>query len=113
CVSEAYRDSTAGLDGTPYDELFGWLRPELTPEARVLDLGCGCGVPLTKALAEAANVVGVDFSGVQLRRARQLLPPAAALLRADMTALEFKPGAFRAVVAAYSIIHVPLECQPA
>ena len=40
------------------DELIG----RLPDEARVLDLGCGAGVPWTKRLAEKFEVTGVDIS---------------------------------------------------
>jgi SAM-dependent methyltransferase len=49
---------------------------------------------------------------VQLARARKLVPTAQ-FLRADMATLHFRPGSLGAVVALWSIIHVPLEEQPA
>jgi SAM-dependent methyltransferase len=84
----------------------------LAPGARVLDLGCGAGVPVTRWLAGRFTTVGVDFSTRQLALARRHVP-GAALVRADMGALEFAPGAFAAAVACYSIIHLPREEQPA
>jgi len=78
----------------------------------VLDLGCGCGVPATAILAEHHAVTGVDLSPVQISRARQLVPTAQ-FLCADMSTLEFAAGSFAAVVSFYTIIHVPLEEQPA
>jgi cyclopropane fatty-acyl-phospholipid synthase-like methyltransferase len=56
--------------------------------------------------------VGVDFSAVQLSRARQLVP-AARLVQADMTALHLQPRSVDAVVSFYALIHVPLEDQQA
>lgn len=39
--------------------------------AHVLDLGCGCGVPVSRALVDAGmRVTGVDLSDVQVERAR-------------------------------------------
>jgi ubiquinone/menaquinone biosynthesis C-methylase UbiE len=57
-------------------------------------------------------VTGVDLSEVQLERARRLVP-AATFVRADVTALSFPAESFDAVVAFYSLIHVPLAAQPA
>ena len=91
------------------DELAGLL----PPGARVVDLGCGAGIPATRALAgHGLQVIGVDFSAVQLRRARRLVP-AASLIQADMTALQLRPASADAVVSLYALIHVPLADQRA
>ena len=42
----------------------------------VLDLGCGAGVPMTKALAAGRRVTGVDLSARQLELARGNVPEA-------------------------------------
>lgn len=81
----------------------------LPPGAPVLDLGCGAGVPATLWLARRGfDVTGVDLSQRQLDLARSLVP-GATFLKGDMTGLDFGPGAFGAVVALHSIIHVPRE----
>ncbi len=76
--------------------------------ARVLDLGCGPGVPHTEWLSRRFSVVGVDISRAQLALARQHVL-AATFVLADMCSLQFRPGSFDAVAAMYSIIHVPRE----
>src|ERR1700691_879901 len=81
--------------------------------ARVVDLRCGAGIPATRELAgHGLQVIGIDFSAVQLRRARRLVP-AARLIQADMTALQLRPASADAVVSLYALIHVPLADQPA
>jgi SAM-dependent methyltransferase len=94
----------------------GWvaeLAGLLPAGATVLDLGCGAGVPATRELAgHGLRVIGVDFSAVQLARARRLVP-AAGLVRADMTALHLRPASLDAVVSLYALIHVPLADQQA
>lgn len=108
---------------TRYDEAYGsatkyapWLDSliaSLPPAAAVVDLGCGSGVPVARDLVAAGHrVTGVDFSGVQVCRARQLVP-AATFLQSDLTAVRFSPASLDAVLAFYSIIHVPLAEQPA
>ncbi len=88
------------------------LSGDLRPGAPVLDLGCGAGVPATRRLADRGfDVTGMDLSGKQLDLARKLVPEAT-FLKADMTDLDFGPGAFDAVVAFHSIIHVPREDHP-
>ena len=78
----------------------------LNDGARILELGCGAGVPDTKLLAERFRVTGVDISGEQIARARMNVP-AADFIQADFTALELEPGQFDAVAAFYSFNHVP------
>ena len=81
---------------------------ELIPEGgTVLDLGCGAGL-VTADLTTRARVVGVDISAGQLELARRNAP-AARFVRADMVDLAFAPGSFDAVVAFWTLIHVPRE----
>lgn len=71
---------------------------------RVLDLGCGAGIPAAE-IARRATVVGVDLSFEQLRLAHERVP-AALLVRADMSQLELRPASFDAIAAFWSLIHV-------
>jgi len=80
--------------------------------AAVLELGCGAGGPTTHALAKHCKLTGVDISGRSIDLARQNVP-AGVFIAADMTQVEFPPASFDAVVAFYSIIHVPREEHPA
>jgi ubiquinone/menaquinone biosynthesis C-methylase UbiE len=84
----------------------------LPKRASVLDLGCGAGVPVTQWLAQQCEVTGVDVSARQLSLARRHVP-AATFIKADMSELDVPAGSFDAVVAFYSIIHVPRIEQPA
>ena len=74
----------------------------------MLDLGCGTGVPIARALARTHRVVGVDMSGGQLALAREQAP-SASLIRADMSTVAFRPASFDAVVSFYAIFHLPLS----
>jgi SAM-dependent methyltransferase len=92
-----------------------WLRRalELIPAgSEMLELGCGAGLPMTKALAEGRSVTGVDISAAQVELARRHVPEAT-FLRADMTELRFPPASFDAVVAFYCLTHVPRDAMPA
>ena len=116
-ISLAYRSDAgeaASSSGEDVSRYAGWaaeLAALLPAAATVLDLGCGAGVPATRELASCGlRVVGVDFSAVQLGRARRLVP-AARLVRADMTALHLRPASLDAVVSFYALIHVPLADQ--
>lgn len=78
--------------------------------ADVLELGCGAGGPTTEALAARFNLTGVDLSAHSVSLARTNVPNAI-FLHADMTALKYEPASFDAVVAFFSIIHVPRDEQ--
>ena len=110
-ASRAYRGDDFELKGSGYAHWLGRLAPRLPEGARVLDLGCGCGVPVARELARRCRVTGVDLSPVQVERARALVP-GARFVCADMTTVEFAPGSFDAVVAFYSLFNLPLAEQP-
>lgn len=80
----------------------------LPDDARVLDAGCGQGTPVLRRLTASATGVGLDFSRELLDVAAESVP-AARPVHGDMTALPFREGAFDAVVAVDSVIHVPLD----
>jgi SAM-dependent methyltransferase len=82
----------------------------IPPGSDVLELGCGAGLPMTAALADGRAVTGVDISSTQLEMARRNVPDAT-FLQADMTTLDFAAGSFDAVVAFYSLTHVPRDEQ--
>jgi len=84
------------------------LVPRLTKGAKILDAGCGAGVPVTQWLSRFFEVIGVDISEEQIRLARQLVPQAR-FVCGDMTALPFPPNSFDAICSYYAIIHVPRE----
>jgi SAM-dependent methyltransferase len=82
----------------------------IPPGCDVLELGCGAGIPMTAALAESRTITGVDISTTQLEMARRNVP-SATFLQADMTTLAFEPASFDAVLAFYSLSHVPRHEQ--
>lgn len=84
----------------------------LPKAAAVLELGCGSGKPCTQILVEHAEVTGVDISDKQLALAKQLVPKAH-IIQADMMSLNFPKNTYDAVVAFYSVIHLPREQQNA
>ncbi len=86
--------------GDRYDEAFPhkegqlaageWLVKSLPPGARVLDLGCGTGLPSARQIAEAGHtVVGVDASRVMVELARRNVPDAV-FHQADLA--DLRPG---------------------
>jgi ubiquinone/menaquinone biosynthesis C-methylase UbiE len=109
-VSRRY-DEVTGAE-TKYQEWIDGLIAQLGPGSRVLDVGCGSGVPMARALSDAGHqVVGVDISEVQISRARAQVPNAE-FVNADVMSLEFPPESFDVVVSLYALIHLPLDEQP-
>jgi len=109
-LSMRYRGDDA--DAGQYRPWIAELLALLPGGSRVLDLGCGCGVPVARDLAAAGHrVTGVDVSDVQIQRARRLVPTGR-FLRADAATVALPPRSFEAVVALYSLIHMPLPTQP-
>lgn len=109
-IADAYLRDSDVQRTEERDKYTRLLFEHVAPGARVLDLGCGAGVPTTRRLAERYTVTGADISTEQIRRARKNVP-GATFVSGDMTALAFTAGAFDAVVAFYSIIHVPRDEQ--
>jgi SAM-dependent methyltransferase len=79
----------------------------LPPDARVLDIGCGNGLPITKALLAAdVQVVGIDSAPQMLARFRLNLPATHAV-RAVAQALPFADATFDGAVAWGVMFHLP------
>ena len=74
--------------------------------ARILDAGCGAGVPVAQLLSRRFGVIGVDFSTEQLLLA-SLLVPGMQLLCQDLTKLGFRSNSLDAICSYYAIIHIP------
>jgi SAM-dependent methyltransferase len=110
-LSYAYR-----VDNTPddYGDYAAWVRilaERLPKHSPVLEIGCGCGLPATRLLAEQFDVTGVDFSEVQISRAKRLVP-GARFLCGDISTQSFPFESYSAVVSFYAIIHMPLTEHP-
>lgn len=87
------------------------LADALPPGARVLDAGCGTGLPLARLLADRGlAVVGLDASAAMLARFRENVPGAEAR-PGRLETVRFAPGAFEAVVAWGVLFHLPPEAQ--
>ena len=93
---------TRALEAEP---ALAWLIDLLPDGASALDLGCGAGVPITRALAAHCKVIGVDISAAQLALARKQVP-SADFVQGDVARIDFPPATFDAVVSFYAIFHI-------
>lgn len=93
-------------------EMFDSLEAYLRKGARVLDLGCGVGVPFDRHLSQKGyDVTGVDFSENHLNIARKLVK-GVQFLKGDFTEMTFEKESFDAVICLYAIFHIHREQQP-
>ncbi|KAI8810369.1 methyltransferase type 11 [Cladochytrium replicatum] len=94
-------------------ELEKYLAGEQVGLARILDVGCGNGIPVCRYLSKAGyHITGVDISEVQIKRARTLVPERSTFIHADVLELELEPSSFEAIVCLYAVIHMPVDLQP-
>ena len=107
-MAERYLVWGKAVSGDPRDRFLDELVAQLPAGARVLDLGCGAGIPSTKKLAERFEVVGADISEAQLRRARENVA-GATFIRSDLSELDFPGESFDGITAFYSISHLPRD----
>lgn len=103
--------------GSRYDEAFSDRAAQLAlgqrliaglpAGARVLDHGCGSGVPTAAQLAEAGlDVLGVDASSVMLELAAERVPSATFSV-GDLRELEPELGTFDAAVSFFALLMLP------
>jgi ubiquinone/menaquinone biosynthesis C-methylase UbiE len=85
----------------------------LPVSSRILDLGCGNGVPVAEALVNAGyRVVGLDSSAGMLTRFQAKLP-GTSVVRGDARRCPFANGAFDAAISMGMMFHLPRGDQAA
>ena len=83
----------------------------LPKKSRILDLGCGAGVPVDDTLLKAGHtVVGIDISNEQIKLARKKCPEGEYQV-GDIR--ELREGEYKAeaVVSFYTIFHISRDKQ--
>lgn len=82
--------------------------------ATVLELGCGAGIPVTAALlARGMKVVANDISSTMIALAKEKLhSEKVEFIEGDMMDLIFSRNSLDAVMAFFSILHLPPSDQP-
>ncbi|MCG3040277.1 class I SAM-dependent methyltransferase [Streptomyces fenghuangensis] len=109
--------------GDRYDDVFphkegqltagAWLAKELPAGSRVLDVGCGTGVPTARQLADAGHrVTGIDISPGMVELGRANVPGADFRLM-DLADLEHAGlGPFDGAAAFFSLLMLPRKEIP-
>ncbi|KAF9220003.1 S-adenosyl-L-methionine-dependent methyltransferase [Gyrodon lividus] len=113
-------------DDAPSGQYEPWIAQLLdavkpTLPAQFLDIGCGCGIPVSRDLTAAGHTVtGIDISQTQIERAKTLVPGGRFFCLditsdVEVSASEafIEQGRFDAVVALYVLFHMPLDEQAA
>ena len=97
-----YSDRDLVKNEKEIDEFISYL-----PEGgKVLDIGCGGGVPVLRTLVDRGfDVKGIDFSQGMLDVAQENVPEAELIL-GDITKTEFEPDSLDGVISTYAFIHI-------
>jgi len=104
--------------GDRYDDAFphkegqlaagAWLAGELPDGARVLDVGCGTGLPTARQLAEAGHqVTGIDLSPGMIALSRDNVPGAEFHLMDIADLEEHGLGPFDGITAFFALLMLP------
>lgn len=81
----------------------------LPNSARILDVGCGTGIPIAKYLVENNySLVGIDLSLEMIAVAKQNVPQVE-FHQMNMIDLDFPAASFDGLVACYSVFHIQRE----
>jgi ubiquinone/menaquinone biosynthesis C-methylase UbiE len=103
-LGKDYETAFAGF--TAQREEAARLANELPANARVLDVGCGTGRPVTEMLAAAGHrVTGYDISPTMIEIARTQIPGATFDV-ADLRTLDQPASSWDAVVVCYSLLQL-------
>lgn len=105
-IAENYLAGRDQFKNTKYLEILHGLLP---PQSKILDVGCGGGVPIDKFFLDKGHeVIGIDISEAQIALAKKHVPSGTFIVE-DMS--EFVDGEYTvdAVVSFYAIFHTKRE----
>lgn len=91
------------------DKYLAELTKLLKLGSKVLDIGCGSGIPVDKYFIDKGfKVIGIDISDEQIKLAKQNIPNATFEVK-SMSDLEEGDYRVDVVVSFYAIFHIPRE----
>lgn len=104
-IAETYHAGRAAREQVNVEWL-GTLRPLLPQSGKVVDLGCGGGVPISRYFADRGyQVTGYDLSPAMIDLARREAPEALFDVAA-IESLALEPGSVDLVTSFFAIIHI-------
>lgn len=107
-MAESYMERRSLFDNTKQLQRLASLIP---PGAKVLDLGCGTGLPVSKFFADrGCEVLGIDLSDRMIDLAKKNVPNATFLIKNIMN-LDLSENYFDLIVSFYCLFHLKKEMQ--
>ncbi len=82
----------------------------LTPNSRILDIGCGSGIPVDLLLSKKYNVTGIDISATQIDYAKINVPDASFKCM-DVMDFNYEKDYCDCIISYYAIFHLKKEEQ--
>ena len=112
-IAEEYTARIAGeLENKPLERmLLDQFAARVNGTGRVCDLGCGPGHVARYLHGRGVDIFGLDLSPGMLDQARKLNPNLE-FQQGNMLALDVQDSAWSAIVAFYSIVHIPKADLP-
>lgn len=113
-LSEIYDRFATSYDGNrdafDIDHIISAFQSKLPTESgKLLDLGCGAGIPLAQSFVKLGwDVTGVDFSEKMLSLASNNVPQMHTI-HSDICSVEIENEQFDAITGIYSLFHIPRE----
>ncbi len=105
-IADAWAEARQGFRSRKYVER---AVEGLAPGARILDVGCGHGLPIARFLVDQGfDVTGFDVSEAQIEHARENVPEAHFRV-GDMRSIRMKVEPFDAIIAWDTVFHVPRD----
>ncbi len=101
---KAYSDARAGSNCFEVKE----LKKLLEHGSKVLDIGCGDGVPILLELKDKCEIHGVDISSRQIEQAKVNFEDGTFLNR-DIMEVEYDYHSFDAIISFYTLFHIKRE----
>ncbi|MBN2168451.1 MAG: methyltransferase domain-containing protein [Actinobacteria bacterium] len=107
-MAQEYNDNRHMFDNTGQLEMLDEL---VEKGNKVLDAGCGSGIPVAKYFIEKGlNVVGFDLSKEMIALAERNVP-GGRFFQADVLAIDLPPADYDLVVSFYCIFHIEKNRQ--
>lgn len=81
----------------------------ITDNGKVLDLGCGTGIPFDQYIVDNGyQLTGIDIAEKHIEKAEENIPEAN-FIQGGFFDQDFERGSFDAIVSFYAIFHIPRD----